>query len=115
MKKLFSLSFLIVSFWGTSQTHINQWNISLNKDVQIFPIKNQKNDEVSLCFYGKHQLTIAQVDETMAIKDSVTFDKPESGFSELKGYLINQENNCNLFWFNKKLKNITMKSFKLIL
>ena len=111
MKKLFSLSFLIVSFWGTSQTHINQWNISLNKDVQIFPIKNQLNDQVSLCFYGKKQLTIAQVDETMAIKDSVTFDKPSKEYAHLEGYSISNNNAFNLIWDNNNSNEYLMVSY----
>ena len=114
MKKLFSLSFLIVSFWGTSQTHINQWNISLNKDVQIFPIKNQLNDQVSLCFYGKHQLTIAQVDETMVIKDSVTFDKPEKNFIGLEGYSFTANQDVVLYWRSNNSNDVLIASYDFV-
>jgi hypothetical protein len=112
MKKIFLLIFFF-SIKIQSQLHVNNINIRLNSNKDVFQIIDHENQKVNLFLSDKYKVNSFILDNQMKPLDTLSGNRPEKKYKDILGYSGNLYNPV-IYWSDKQKNKILSQTFNFI-
>lgn len=109
MKKIFLLIFFF-TIKIQSQSNINNVDIRLNSNRDVFQIIDQENQKVNLFLSDKYKVNSFILDNQMKTLDTLSGIRPEKKYKDILGYSGNFYNSV-IYWSDKQKNKILSQTF----